>query len=248
MAEFWMPTPFRSIFDEGTSPMNIKKWIRMMLTVGVLPVVVAGCAAFGPTPLKAPPYTEKEKTLLVNPAREEGSLWTARDLFGICSDLRARNVGDIVTINIVESASASKNATTKTAKTTALDASWSGVLQNISGSLLGNNLQAAFGNSFDGQGATTRNSTLNAYISAQVIQVLPNGNLAILGSRQVQVNNENQIINIQGVIRPMDVDSTNQVLSTAIAEAKIELSGQGVVSDKQRVGWLTKILDWVWPF
>ena len=228
--------------------MNIKKWMSTMLTLGVLPVVVAGCAAFGPTPLKTPSYMEKEKTLSVNPAREEGSLWPAKDLYGMFSDLRARNVGDIVTINIVESASASKNATTKTAKTTALDASWSGVLANLSGELVGSSQKAAFGNSFDGQGATTRNSTLNAYISAQVIQVLPSGNLAIMGSRQVQVNNENQIINIQGVIRPVDIDSTNQVLSTAIAEAKIELNGQGVISDKQRVGWLTKILDWVWPF
>lgn len=228
--------------------MNIKKWMPMMLTVAVLPVVVAGCAAFGPTPLKTSPYSEMEKTMPASPAREEGSLWPAKDLFGVCADLRARNVGDIVTINIVESASASKNATTKTAKTTALDASWSGVLANISGEVVGAAQKAAFANSFDGQGATTRNSTLNAYISAQVIQVLPSGNLAIQGSRQVQVNNENQIINIQGVIRPVDIDSTNQVLSTAIAEAKIELNGQGVVSDKQRVGWLTKILDWVWPF
>jgi flagellar L-ring protein precursor FlgH len=243
-----MPTPFRSIFKEGKSPMNLKKWMPMMLTVAVLPVVVAGCAAFGPTPLKTPPYSELVKTMPASPTREEGSLWPAKDLFGVCADLRARNVGDIVTINIVESASASKNATTKTAKTTALDASWTGVLQNISGDLLGSSVKAGFGNSFDGQGATTRNSTLNAYISAQVIQVLPSGNLAIQGSRQVQVNNENQIINIQGVIRPVDIDSTNQVLSTAIAEAKIELNGQGVVSDKQRVGWLTKILDWVWPF
>ena len=243
-----MPTPFRSIFEEGKSPMNLKKWMPMMLTVAVLPVVVAGCAAFGPTPLKTPPYSEMEKTMPASPAREEGSLWPAKDLFGVCADLRARNVGDIVTINIVESASASKNATTKTAKTTALDASWTGVLQNISGDLLGSSVKAGFGNSFDGQGATTRNSTLNAYISAQVIQVLPSGNLAIMGSRQVQVNNENQIINIQGVIRPVDIDSTNQVLSTAVAEAKIELNGQGVISDKQRVGWFTRILDWVWPF
>jgi flagellar L-ring protein precursor FlgH len=228
--------------------MNIKKWIPMILAVSALSMVVAGCAAFGPTPLKTPPYIEKEKTMPTSPAREEGSLWTAKDLFGMCADLRARNVGDIVTINIVESASASKNATTKTAKTTALAANWSGVLQKLSGDLLGADQKAAFGNSFDGQGATTRNSTLNAYISAQVIQVLPSGNLAILGSRQVQVNNENQIINIQGVIRPVDIDSTNQVLSTAIADAKIELNGQGVVSDKQRVGWLTRILDWVWPF
>ena len=228
--------------------MNLKKWVPMILSAAVLSVVVAGCAAFGPTPLKTSPNFQKERTLASGPAPEEGSLWTGKDLFGVCADLRARNVGDIVTINIVESASASKNATTKTSKATALDASWTGVLQNISGDLLGSSVKAGFANSSDGQGATTRNSTLNAYISAHVIQVLPNGNLAIQGSRQVQVNNENQIINIQGIIRPVDIDSTNQVLSTAIAEAKIELNGQGVISDKQRVGWLTRILDLVWPF
>ena len=104
----------------------------------MLPVVVAGCAAFGPTPLKTPPNIEKEKTLAASPAPEEGSLWTGERSLGVCADLRARNVGDIVTINIVESASASKNATTKTAKTTALDASWSGVLQKYIWGFVGN--------------------------------------------------------------------------------------------------------------
>jgi len=228
--------------------MNPKQWIPIIFVVGGLSTLAAGCAAFGSTPLKTSPSFEKEKTPTANPTPEEGSLWPAKDLFGICADLRARNVGDIVTINIVESASASKNATTKTAKTSSLEASWSGVLEKISGDMLGAEQKAALANSFDGKGETTRNSTLNAYISAQVIQVLPNGNLAIQGSRQVQVNNENQMINIQGVIRPVDISSTNVVLSTVIADAKIELSGQGVVSDKQRVGWLTRILDWVWPF
>jgi flagellar L-ring protein precursor FlgH len=228
--------------------MGWKQWISIILAIAVLWVLKAGCAPLRPAPLKTSPYYEKDKSPPPISGLEEGSLWTGKDLFGVCADLRARNVGDIVTINIVESASASKNATTKTAKTSSLAASWGGALEKISGDLLGADQKAAFANSFDGQGATTRNSTLNAYISAQVIQVLPNGNLAIQGSRQVQVNNENQIINIQGVIRPVDIDSTNQVLSTAIAEAKIELSGQGVVSDKQRVGWLTRILDWVWPF
>jgi len=248
MAEFWMPTPYRWIFREGTGPMDIMKWIPRMVFVAMLPVVVAGCAVFGPTPLKTTPNFQKEKTLTLGPPPEEGSLWTGKDLFGLCADLRARNVGDIVTINIVESASASKNASTKTSKATALNASWTGVLQNISGDLVGSSASAQLANSSDGEGATTRNETLNAYISAHVIQVLPNGNLAIQGSRQVQVNNETQIMNIQGVIRPVDIDSTNQVLSTAIAEAKIELNGQGVISDKQRVGWFTRILDWVWPF
>jgi flagellar L-ring protein precursor FlgH len=164
------------------------------------------------------------------------------------ADLKARNVGDIVTINIVESASASKNATTSTARNSDIEASWSGVLSKLSGDWVGSDQKAGFATSFDGKGETTRKSSLNAYITAQVVQVLPNGNLAIHGSRQVQVNNENQFINIQGVVRSEDISSNNIVLSTFIADAKIELSGRGVVSDKQRVGWLTRILDWVWPF
>jgi len=228
--------------------MGWKQWISIILAIGVLWVLKAGCAPLRPAPLKTPAYYEKDRSPAMISGLEEGSLWEGRDLFGVCADLRAHNVGDIVTINIVEAASASKNATTKTAKTSSLEASWSGVLEKISGDLLGADQKAAFGNSFDGKGETTRNSTLNAYISAQVIQVLANGNLAIQGSRQVQVNNETQIINIQGVIRSVDISSTNVVLSTVIADAKIELSGQGVVSDKQRVGWLTRILDWIWPF
>jgi flagellar L-ring protein precursor FlgH len=105
-----------------------------------------------------------------------------------------------------------------------------------------------FANSHDGQGETTRSSYLNAFITAEVIDKTPSGNLVIRGSRQVQVNNENQFINIQGIIRPFDITSNNIVLSTAVADARIELTGQGVVSDKQRVGWMTRILDWVWPF
>ena len=89
---------------------------------------------------------------------------------------------------------------------------------------------------------------MNAYITAQVIHVLPNGNLVIQGSRQVQVNNENQFINISGVIRPEDISSNNIVLSTFIADATIELTGQGVISDNQRPGWLARILNWIWPF
>jgi flagellar L-ring protein precursor FlgH len=89
---------------------------------------------------------------------------------------------------------------------------------------------------------------LSAYITAQVIQVLPNGYLVIQGSRQVRVNNEDQMINVQGIIRTEDINANNIILSTYIAEARIELTGQGVVSDKQRPGWLARILDWVWPF
>jgi flagellar L-ring protein precursor FlgH len=228
--------------------MNKKNWIPLVLAFGLLWMYATGCTTVRPAPVSHTPSFAKERIPASIPASSEGSLWPSTVSFGLFADLKARNVGDNVTINIVESASASKNATTSTARNSDIEASWSGVLSKLSGDWVGSDQKAAFANSFDGKGETTRKSSLNAYITAQVIQVLPNGNLAIHGSRQVQVNNENQFINIQGVVRPEDISSNNIVLSTFIADAKIELSGRGVVSDKQRVGWLTRILDWVWPF
>ena len=189
------------------------------------------------------------KPVLARPAPPaEGSLWSPHVNSNYYADLKARNIGDIVTINIVESASASKNAETKTARTSGVGASWSGVLSKMVGDWVGSDQKVSISNDFDGKGETTRSSRLNAFITAQVVHVLPNGNLAIQGTREVQVNNEKQFIFVQGIIRPEDITSTNIILSTSIADAKIELTGQGAVSDKQRPGWFARILDWAWPF
>jgi flagellar L-ring protein FlgH len=191
---------------------------------------------------------ETVQQTLEPPAAAEGSLWSASRSTHLFSDLKARNTGDIVTINVVESATASNNATTKTGRTSGWEASWSGVLSKIVGDWVGDEQKVSLGNEFDGKGATTRSSQLAAYITAQVIQVLPNGYLVIQGHRKVRVNNENQIINVQGVIRREDINANNIILSTYIADARIELIGEGVINDKQRPGWLARILDWVWPF
>jgi flagellar L-ring protein FlgH len=222
--------------------------VRWIYGVAGLFLFFAGCATPGASKI-TPPLEREKRPLMANatPA-SEGSLWVAQTSSNFYADLKARNVGDVVTVNIVEAASASKNAETKTSRNTALDASWSGVLSKIVSDWVGDEQKVALGNQFEGKGQTTRTSSLNAYITAQVVEVLPNGNLAIFGTRQVQVNNENQYIHLQGIIRPTDINSNNIVLSTYIAEAKIELSGQGVVSDKQMAGWFTRILDWVWPF
>ena len=194
---------------------------------------------------RAPPLSGNLSLLKVSSSPRDNVKRKAESFF---ADLKDQRVGDIVTINIVESASASKNATTKTARNSNIEASWSGLAEKLTGTWAGGEAKVGFANDFDGKGETTRTSYLNAYITAQVVEVFPNGNLAIWGSRQVQVNNENQYIHIQGVIRPEDISANNVVLSTFVADAKIELSGQGVVSDKQRTGWLTRILDYVWPF
>ncbi len=223
----------------------MKNVFRTIIVAGTLAFFAGGCATPAASVKSSPVIGPEQKTLR---RTQEGSLWSPQFPLNYCADVKARNVGDIITINIVESAKASKNATTKTSRDSGLQASWSGVFEKLAGTWVGADQSVSFGTSHDGKGETTRSSFLNAYITAQVVEVMPNNNLLIRGSRQVQVNNENQFIYVEGLVRPEDISSTNIVLSTYIADAKIELSGQGVVSDKQRVGWLTRILDYVWPF
>ena len=78
--------------------------------------------------------------------------------------------------------------------------------------------------------------------------MLSNGNLIIQGNREVRVNHENQIITLTGMVRPRDISADNVIMSTYIADARISYSGSGIVNDKQRPGWLVRLLDNIWPF
>ncbi|HEU0265643.1 MAG TPA: flagellar basal body L-ring protein FlgH, partial [Geobacterales bacterium] len=105
-----------------------------------------------------------------------------------------------------------------------------------------------YDSTYDGSGKTTRNENLQASITARIMEVLPNGNLMIEGRRNVKVNNEDQEIVLEGTVRPRDVSANNVVNSIHIADARISYTGKGVVSDRQRPGWLMTLLEKVWPF
>lgn len=183
-------------------------------------------------------------------------MWTGRQPNGLVSDSRPTNVGDLVTISITETAKASEIANTKTSRD-------SGVKVGIS-SLFGLSfpmkaftnkdvdidtaLEGTVGNVSQGEGKTERQSSFTSFLTARVIQVLPNQNLVIQGRRHLRINNETEVVLLTGIIRPQDIDRNNVIPSTKVAEARVTISGFGVVSDKQRVGWLQRIFDHVWPF
>lgn len=222
----------------------------------------AGKHADGDTP--AQPYVYMQ-----NP--HEGSLWTPYNsrsfMFG---DNKARGINDIVTIQIMETSDASRNATTELSRK-------SGMSSNITkffGSpdltfgmenLWGKNTKAKTAaervdqpfkpeldttteNSYNGEGSTTRKDKFIATISAKVCEVYPNGNMLIKGNREVNINNEKQYIYLSGIIRPEDISAKNVVVSTAIADAKISISGKGVIADKQSPGNGHRFFDYIWPF
>jgi flagellar L-ring protein precursor FlgH len=224
----------------------------LIVALGLLwSAVFVGCQS-------AAPVHSKAVATPLPPPKTVGSLWQEENGRAyLYEDLRAMRVGDILTIKIVEKHSGSKSADTKAERESTIEngLSGSGVgYLGIPGFRLGAEAMRGLGvdagakSKFDGKGATSRADTLTGTISAMVTEVLPNGDLRIEGSREVTVNSERQMMKIAGIVRRVDVDTKNTVLSTAIAEARIEYSGLGVVDDVQRPGWLVRILDWIYPF
>ncbi len=166
-------------------------------------------------------------------------------------DQKARAVGDIVTIQVVETATATNSATTATQKKgdVSLSAPALGGLEK-SGSPLNfaNILQGAGGINFNGSGSTSRTGQLQAAISARIVEVAPNGDLRLEGNKEVAINGERQILTIRGVVRVKDVSPSNQVLSTSIADMAVLFNGKGVVADANKPGWLYKVLKVITPF
>ena len=182
-------------------------------------------------------------------AANDGSLWSEERQNGfLFGDLKARNVGDVVTVRIVESSRGNKNASTKTEKDSSLSTSISAFFGMSSDKLSQAGVGAEASEKHDGSGSTSRSSDLTAVLTAKVIDRLPNGNLVIDGRREVIVNNETQFISLSGIVRPEDIGPGNMVLSTYISDARITYTGDGVIGDKQRVGWFVRIMDKVWPF
>ena len=192
------------------------------------------------------------------PPKTIGSLWQEENGRAyLYEDLRAMRVGDILTVKIVEKHKGSKSADTAAQResTMANSLAGSGVgYFGVPGFRLsdearrGLGVDASASNKFTGKGATSREGTLTGTISVIVMEVLPNGDLRVEGRREVSVNSEKQLMTISGIVRRVDVDTKNTVLSSAIADAKIEYAGLGVLDDVQRPGWLVRILDWVYPF
>jgi flagellar L-ring protein precursor FlgH len=191
--------------------------------------------------------------------RYSGSLWNEQTSHSVLfTDAKARNVNDILTVNVVETSDASKQSSTKTSRKSSV----LGKITEFFGSPLDFGLENFWGknnafkpevaatadNSYDGSGKTSGSGKLVASLSARVVDVMSNGNLVIEGQKEVAINNERQFIFLSGVVRPEDILPDNVVLSTFIADARIEYRGAGVISDKQRPGFGHRAFDWLWPF
>jgi len=242
--------------------LSAKGSIRIKGLSLVILVLAAAWGCAGPMPQRPGPAAMAAQGLpshrpMVEPAKPtDGSLWSENgELVEMFTNPKARRIGDILTVKIVESSKATNKASTTTDRSSGMSAKVDGFFNlekdfPASRSFF-NPFSGVNGNissDFEGTGETERSGALNAFMTAMIVDVMPNGNMVIEGNREVRVNAENQLITLTGLVRPRDISADNVILSTYIADARISYSGTGVLNDRQKPGWLTRALDKVWPF
>ncbi len=187
-------------------------------------------------------------------AVSQGSLWrdTSRGLF---ADFRAAHVGDLVTVVIDESPTATGDAQVQTDRQQSYEMGVDGLFgltAAIARAYPDLNPEQLIGlvshNTFQGGGSTARSSRIHASIAARVRRVLPNGDLFVEGTKVLMINDEELHIYVSGVVRPADIIEDNSVSSARLADAEIEFSGRGGVTDATHPGWLAQILQQIAPF
>jgi len=177
--------------------------------------------------------------------RTDGAIYQAGQQMELFADLKARRVGDVLTIVLNESTNAAKTAVTKTAKTTAVANTgptlFGKTITTKGVPILNTTMNGA--DSFDGEGSSQQSNSLAGSLTVTVIDVQANGNLVVQGDKTLKLNQGDEFVHISGVIRPADIATNNTVTSDKLADARISYSGKGVVDSSNRMGWLARFFN-----
>jgi flagellar L-ring protein FlgH len=170
--------------------------------------------------------------------------------FSLYTDKKAKRAEDVITVLIMENAKASndtKSATDKSQEAgvdiNPLAVTWAGAAASEYTPKVG--FGGSVSQKYNGKGATSRAGEVKATLSARIVAVYDNGNLLIEGNKEVEVNNEKEILRVSGIVRPEDISSDNTVLSEKIADARIQYTGTGDNHNAARPGWLARFFNWV---
>ncbi len=162
------------------------------------------------------------------------------------TDFKASRVGDILTVLIVENTTASNAARTDITKESNfnLDAgpgfgAWP--IREIP--VFGASGESE--NESSNEGKTTRSGSISSQMAVRVVGVQPNGDLLIEGTRVLGINNDKEMLILNGIVRPQDISPNNTIYSYQIADAQITYRGKGTVTNGGRPGWIMRFLNWL---
>lgn len=230
------------------------KWLSQPIITALVMVMVmtllSACNATNKPEIAAndPFYAPSVPVATREEISTNGSLFAASMANSLYSDVKARRVGDIISVRLQENTNASKSAGSSSSKESTVD------LNPIIG--MGGNairigkeaiqLGVDGASDFSGDAQASQSNSLQGSISVTVVEVLPNQNLIIRGEKWLTLNNGDEYIRLTGVIRPADVTPTNEIQSTKIANARIQYSGTGSFARAQEKGWLTQFFSSTW--
>ena len=226
----------------------------MRIFVAVISVLIlAGCNSTPKPPVHAndPSFAPVVPNIPREHIAEDGALFKPYMANSLYSDVTARRVGDIITVTLRENTNATKSAGTTTSKETGVDVQpiigLGGNAVNIGGESIQLGVNAA--NEFAGDAQANQRNSLSGAISVTVVDVLPNQNLVIRGEKWLTLNQGDEYIRLTGIIRPADISPENEIVSTKVANARIQYSGTGSFARAQEKGWLTQFFaSQYWPF
>jgi flagellar L-ring protein FlgH len=179
---------------------------------------------------------------------QPGTIYNASATFDLFMDLRARQVGDILTVLLVERTDASKESSTSTAKDSSVDTG-NPIIFGRTPTYNGDpvmNTEIEGSRSFDGQADSSQSNRLDGSITVTVAGRLQNGNLLVRGEKLITINQGEEFIRLEGIVRPVDIGPQNTVISTKVADAAITYSGRGHLQATNRPGWLARFFNSPW--
>ena len=218
--------------------------IGQCFSVLILALAVASCAAPRSDELLEAEQEPSYMRLHAAHALPSGSLYQANSAMGLFEDLKANRVGDILTVMLVEQTSGQNSADSNIAQSTEMN-----VQTPTFGGRTRAGMQIDLGseNSFNGASGSSQSNSLSGSITVTVHAVLPNGNLVVEGEKWIRINQANEFVRLKGVVRQLDIDTNNTLLSTQVADARISYGGTGATGNNP--GWAAKVLfSSVWPF
>ena len=223
------------------SPISNFARTALACTVAAL---LGGCVIAG----DVRPYPAMAPIQPIMPPQAEptaGAIYAAGPTLQLYSDRRARDVGDLLTITLLENTTAQTSANTATNKESNLSLGTPSIL-GAPVTLGGKDILSATAKGardFTGKGNSAQSNRLQGNVTVTVVQRLPNGNLVVQGQKNLRLNQGDELVQVQGIVRPGDISADNTVPSSRVAEARIVYGGRGPVAQSTAMGWLSRFFN-----
>ncbi|HEY0973306.1 MAG TPA: flagellar basal body L-ring protein FlgH [Solimonas sp.] len=226
------------------SPLSLAKHLLAVATVGFA-LTLGACASNPSSRAPHDTYAIPEAATAAPQPISAGSIYAPGQGLSLFEDQKARRVGDVLTVLLVEATSAQKKANTATSRESNVaipGPTLFGRPVTAGGvPILESNLGAE--SKFNGGGSSSQSNALSGSLSVLVLQVLPNGNLVVRGEKQLTLNQGSETVFVEGLVRPQDIRADNSLTSDRLANARIRYAGKGAMADANAQGWLSRFFN-----